>query len=54
MERIEYEKVDFSDPNAIVIPPMPSKEERVKEPSKADFDREMAAEDAKINERRGK
>lgn len=52
MERQEYEKVDFTQDT--VIPPMPSKEERLREPSKADFDKEMGAEDVKINERRGK
>ena len=33
---------------------MPTKEERLKEPSKADFEKEMAAEDRKIQEKRDK
>ena len=52
MERPEYEHVEFT--KDTVIPDMPSKEERLKEPSKADFDKEMGAEDAKIQERRAK
>ena len=33
---------------------MPGKDERLKEPSKNDFDKEMAAEDRKIQEKRDK
>ena len=33
---------------------MPTKEERLKEPSKPDFDKVMGAEDVKINDRRTK
>ena len=52
MARVEYEKVEFT--KDTVIPDMPTKEQRLKEPSKPEFDREMAAEDVKINEKRSK
>ena len=37
MERVEYEKVEFT--KDTVIPDMPTKEERLKEPAKAEFDK---------------
>ena len=43
MERQEYEQVKFT--KDTVIPELPAPKERLKEPSKADFDKEMALED---------
>ena len=52
MDRPEYEKVAFTKETEIEeAPPL---KDRLREPSKAEFDKEMATEDAKINERRAK
>ena len=52
MPRVEYDKVEFT--KDTVIPDMPTKEERLKEPSKPEFERVMGIEDVKINEKRAK
>lgn len=52
MERPKYEKVVFTADTE--IPELPSKKDLLKEPTKADFDREMAAQDALIQEKRNK
>jgi len=52
MPRPQYEKIVFTVDT--VIPELPAKKDILKEPSKADFDREMAAQDAKIAEMRQK
>ena len=52
MDRPEYEKVAFTKETEIEeAPPL---KDRLREPSKAEFDKEMATEDVKINERRAK
>ena len=51
MERPEYEDAEVTQDT--VIPDMPAKENRLKEPSKTEFEKEMAAEDAKISAKRG-
>ena len=52
MPRPQYEKIAFTADT--VIPELPAKKDILKEPSKADFEREMAAQDAKIAEKRQK
>ena len=52
MPRPQYEKIVFT--AETVIPELPAKKDILKEASKADFDKEMAAQDAKITEKRNK
>ena len=52
LERPHYEKIVFTAETE--IPDLPPAKDRLKEPSKADFDREMTAEDALIAEKRAK
>jgi len=46
MERIEYEKVQFTEDT--VIPELPAPKDRLKEPLKSDFERVMADQDRLI------
>ena len=52
MPRPQYEKIAFT--AETVIPELPAKKDILKEPSKADFEREMALQDTKIAEKRQK
>ena len=52
MERPQYEKIAFTVDS--VIPEMPAKKDLLKEPTKNDFDRDMAAQDALIQDKRNK
>mmetsp|Transcript_5339 Transcript_5339/g.6557 ORF Transcript_5339/g.6557 Transcript_5339/m.6557 type:complete len:134 (+) Transcript_5339:432-833(+) len=52
MERIEYEKMNFT--AETVIPDLPATKDRLKEPSKGEFDREMAEQDRLIQAERQK
>ena len=52
MERPQWEKIAFT--AETVIPELPAKKDLLKEPTKADFDRDMAAQDNIIQEKRNK
>lgn len=52
MDRPKYEKIAFTAETE--IPEMPAKKDLLKEPTKADFDRDMAAQDTLIQEKRNK
>ena len=52
MERPEYQKIAFT--TETEIPELPAKKDILKEPAKADFDREMAAQDNLIQQKRTK
>jgi hypothetical protein len=50
MDRPQYEKKAFT--SASVIPDLPAKKDLLKEPVKAEFDREMAVQDEVIQKKR--
>ena len=52
MERPQWEKKVFTAETE--IPELPAKKDMLKEPTKADFDRDMAAQDNQIQEKRSK
>ena len=52
MERPQWEKKVFTAETE--IPELPAKKDMLKEPTKADFDRDMAAQDTIIQEKRTK
>lgn len=52
MERPQWEKKVFTAETE--IPALPAKKDMLKEPTKADFDRDMAAQDNLIQEKRSK
>jgi len=52
MDRPQYDKVAFTIES--VVPELPTKKDILREPTKADFDREMALQDGLIQDKRAK